>query len=502
VDLDGLQDLVAASTESWITVFWQSSAGEFETEPTHLDTSDLVQVIAVEAVDADDDGDLDLLCTGNIDSMTVFRQLGPREFDLRPVSLDLGTTDTEYFTSLAAADLDGDGDIDLIAGDGGLGGNGCHVIWNTGGEQFSATPRSFLDAIGVFSYPMLADSGDFDGDGDLDAAVVCTQSSNTGTLAIMRQSSSGVFDATPIVAGSVPVIQSPMSVAAADVDGDADLDLVVSNYLVHTVTIFEQIGSGQFTPHADVVSSPNPYGVCVADIDGDGRVDLVTQDNGYAGRLCVFWQMESGDFDPSPTLLIGSVSGYPRNALLAADMDNDGDLDLVTGRGAIYVYWQTGARQFASEPTVVGSWPAAALCVDVADLDGDGDLDLIGGGHEGLRLYFQTGARTFSAKPDFASGEELYVLSTEIGDVDHDGDLDIVAGTYSVSQLGAGGIYIFQQTSVGVFESHWLGTGPGPFWFPGVLRMADFNGDGDLDVLALNVGNATSSAFTLFVGGD
>ncbi|WP_369178233.1 FG-GAP-like repeat-containing protein [Candidatus Thiodubiliella endoseptemdiera] len=260
--------------------------------------------------------------------------------------------------------------------------------------------------VGKASAPTLAD---IDGDGDLDLVVgefygTLKYYQNTGTTSNpayeAKTGDDNPFNDIDVTGYSTPNL--------ADIDGDGDLDLVVGeNY--GTLKYYQNTGSTSNPAYEAKTGDSNPFnGInagyfpkpTLADIDGDGDLDLVV--GGNDGTLKYYqntgttsnpaYEAKTGDDNP----FNGINVGYSSKPTLA-DIDGDGDLDLVVGKdyGTLKYYQNTGTTSNpAYEAKTGGSNPFNGIDVggystpNLADIDGDGDLDLVVGEENGTLKYY------------------------------------------------------------------------------------------------------------------
>jgi hypothetical protein len=180
------------------------------------------------------------------------------------------------------------------------------------------------------------------------------------------------------ISSQVSVGDGPFDLAIGDVDGDGDLDLLTANDNTNTVSVRLNNGSGMFSGGQDVLVGTNPSSIVVGDLDGDGDLDFVTA-NQASGTVTVRLNTGSGTFSNGQSMtLLGLTS------LAVADVDSDGDLDLLatnvsstysSNYNIVNVRLNDGSGTFGEgQNLVVGSSPRSLV---TADLDGDGDLDLL-----------------------------------------------------------------------------------------------------------------------------
>ena len=196
-----------------------------------------------------------------------------------------GTTDVGQLSTPAFADLDGDGDLDALIGSG----DGVHFLRNTGTPQAPIFVAAVVDPFGIanvgsFSAPAFAD---IDGDGDLDL-LVGDASGNTAFFQNTGTPTAPAFTAPVANPFGLATVGSFSAPAFADLDGDDDLDALVGTFDGATV-YFENAG----TPTAPAFAAPvtNPFGLTtvgqrsrptLANVDGDGDLDAFVGE--YDGR--------------------------------------------------------------------------------------------------------------------------------------------------------------------------------------------------------------------------
>jgi hypothetical protein len=411
---------------------------------------------------------------------TVSVLLGNGDGTFQPRQIYTG----EYYpTSVAVADLNGDGVPDLVVANGHD--NAVSVLLGNGDGTFQR-PQTFRTG---YYHTFSVAVADLNGDGKPDLVVGAG-----GTVSVLLGNGDGTFHLLPYF--GVGAADAETRVAVADLNGDGIPDLVTAtsgqHYPGDTVSVLLGNGDGTFQdqdgallPHQRYAVGDYPTSVAVADVTGDGIPDIVTTGRGRAGSVgtvSVLPGNGDGTFRDQQTFPVGSAP----SAVAVADMNGDGIPDIIAANGdsnTVSVLLGNGGGTFRPQQSFpVGAKPSAAA---VADLDGDGKPDLVV-----ANLYSNTvsvlpgnGDGSLRAEPAFSVGVSPSAVAT--ADLNGDGNPDIITangsnGTVSVL-LGSGdGTLRPQQTFAAGY-------------YPTALAVADLNGDGKPDIIIANLGNQTIS---------
>jgi len=317
---------------------------------------------------------------------------------------------------IAAADLNGDGHIDLVT---------ANYLISSVGVFINQTDGIFhLDSTYSVGYwPACVCALDVEGDGDFDLASGNVYAS---TVTVLRNNG-GAFS----IDSTYTVGSSPYSICAVDLDGDGDLDLVVGHALGDSVSVLLNEGDGSYAQAIFYAAGKTPYGVCTGDVDEDGDADLLVA-NYEDKTLSILPNKGNALFGKRR---VYPLSGSPRS-LGVGDLNGDGHLDVALGsyiEGEVSVLFNEGDGSFEPDTAyVVAGKPSAVF---MGDLDGDGDLDLALSRATGndVLVMKNDGQGVFSVLQTYATGENVVGLCA--GDLDEDGDLDLAAASYNDDML-------------------------------------------------------------------
>jgi len=312
---------------------------------------------------------------------------------------------------VAAGDLDGDGDIDLVFA---IRGGQNFIALNDGQGGF-ATTYAFGGSATESSGVALAD---MDGDGKLDILIVNYGEENE----LFLNNGTGGFSTRM---GFGPGNDMSTSISVGDMNGDGALDIVVSNFTQQNLVLFND-GAGAT---AGVTSFGTGFDdtvhVVTADINGDGKLDIVVANQLNPGRY--YLNDGRGNFDGVTASRDYGAGVSFASEVAVGDLDNDGDLDIVGANlnRKNQVFWNNGSGEFNATPTSFMPQDATKS-VTLIDVNGDDYLDIAFGNSMGQNIIYindQNGG--FNSMPvNFGSGMDD-TRSIVAADFTGDGAIDL-----------------------------------------------------------------------------
>ncbi|MSR61621.1 MAG: VCBS repeat-containing protein [Planctomycetes bacterium] len=310
-----------------------------------------------------------------------------------------------------AVDLDGDGDVDVLGT--GLGSGVLYPFsWgeNATGNGASMVAHAIAE-LAAGSLALGSAAADADGDGDLDALVL----DSAGQLA-WHENTQGT--ASVWLAHALTALGSLQSLDVGDIDGDGDVDVLTggaSDFSWHE----NALGDGSsWVPHSiHRASSYHQRSVRATDVDGDGALDALfsTHEGSAAGLYRMGWLRNVGGGSSWVLNVVRAEASAPPSrvpTVIGADLDRDGDTDLVELLGQQTVWYEQAAGAWSRHVPPGLAWNVEA----VLDVDLDGDRDLVG------------------RSGDIHWRENLTTVSPYGSDVNPPRSLTLVAGTAAIGQ--------------------------------------------------------------------
>jgi uncharacterized repeat protein (TIGR01451 family) len=315
--------------------------------------------VAVVAADLNGDGKIDLVTANALDgTVQVYLGNGDETFQ-PPQTYALGTSPA----GLAVGDLNGEDKPDIVTAN--PQNNTVSVLLNNGDGTF--TFGHTLSTGGSGLNPSFVTLADLYGDGRLN---VITANPGSGTVSVFLGNADGTFQSPETFASGG---QDPVAVAVGDLNGDGVKDLVVADQQSDQISVLLGNRNGAFQVTQTLAVGSLPSSVSLADLRGSGRLDIIAANAG-SNNLSVLLGNGDGTFQSAVNYATGTVPV----AVLAADLNGDGTLDLSTannGSNSVSVLQGNGDGTFRTA-TQYGTGTAPSS-VAAADVNGDGKLDLI-----------------------------------------------------------------------------------------------------------------------------
>ena len=352
--------------------------------------------------------------------------------------------DRPLIANVAIADLDADGRTDIIAADAAAN----HIVWLQQDAGGAFTERMLADVPG----PAHVATVDIDRDGDLDIlvaslGVLFPNNAPIGAVVILENDGRQLFTPRTIIEKVARVAD----VRAGDLDGDGDLDLAVAHfgYDQGETRWLENQGNWRFASHV-LQQLSGPINATIADADNDGDLDVISLVSQEWEEIYLFANDGKGTFTPR-RIFGASNEDFGSSWITVADLDRDGDADVLYSNGDAFDYappkgrnWNglqwlenTGGLSFTYHR--IADFPGASS-PQAADLDGDGDLDLVvvSAYNDWARpaaqslVWFENDGRMGFTMRDL-SNTPTHLLTLAIGDVTGDRKPDLVTGGAHVS---------------------------------------------------------------------
>ncbi len=450
---------------------------------------------SVAAADLNADGKRDLVVTNYL-SNTVSVLLGNGDGTFAS-AMDF-TTGHEPI-SVAIGDLNGDGKQDLVTGNFFPGDGGFSVLLGNGDGTFG--PATTFDA--NTRTPISVALADLNGDGRLDLVAA---DPFVGVYVLIGFGN-GTFG--PIATYSTGSQSAPSSVAIADLNGDGRNDVAVANEGSNTVSVLLGHGDGTLGPTASFTAGNGPRSVAIADVNGDGKKDLAVANVGSNTVSVLLANTTNGFFGFDPAL--DFATGSNPYSVATGDFDGDGAPDLAVANAgsapnpgsSVSILLNGGNGTFVAQTFSTGTSP---LTVTSADFNNDGAPDLAITAHDmnAVSVLLNTTIEGISLGPLFAQSltGTNHTLTAKVHDaaatpkqgvqVDFNVTAGPNQGSSATATTGSNGeaTFTYSSTSAGIDDisaSDGIATSRTvqQEWFmPGTFETCngvDDNGDGHID---------------------
>lgn len=325
--------------------------------------------------------------------------------------------------SAYAADIDGDGDMDVVSAsywdD--------KIAWNENTDgQGSFGPEQIISTIADGARSVYG--VDIDGDLDMD---VLSASSFDNKIAWYKNNGAGNFGSEQIISLNA---NNAKSVFFSDLDGDGDIDVLSASLDDNKIAWYENTdGQGNFGVQKIITTDANEaIAVYAIDIDGDGDSDILSASR-LDNKVAWYENMDGlGNFGPQ---LIISTSTIEIRSVYAVDIDGDGDMDILSaslGDDKIAWYENTDGQGGFSPQKIITTNAEGAYGVSATDIDKDGDMDVISASEydDKIAWYENTDGQGNFGPQQIITTNTRGAQSVYPADIDGDGDMDIVSTSW------------------------------------------------------------------------
>jgi hypothetical protein len=331
------------------------------------------------------------------------------------------TTGALNARSVYSADIDGDGDMDVLSASEG----DEKIAWYENTDGFGnfgiqqIITESLEDAIDVYA-------ADLDGDGDMDVLAAAKQDDRI--VWYENLDGLGTFGTQQII---TTLTDGANSVYAIDIDGDEDIDVLSSSFNDNKIAWYENLdGLGNFGMQQIITTNAlSTFVVYAEDLDNDEDMDVIATSTGEA-EIIWFENVDGlGNFG-AEQVITNNVLGIL--SVFAIDIDNDGDMDILSASLADdKVAWYEnldGLGNFGSQQIITTSL-GGQNTVYAADLDNDGDIDVLSSapGDNVIAWYENLDGLGDFGTPQIITTDIIGARGVFATDIDNDGDIDVLS---------------------------------------------------------------------------
>ncbi|WP_276372909.1 FG-GAP-like repeat-containing protein [Chryseolinea sp. H1M3-3] len=315
---------------------------------------------------------------------------------------------------------------------------------------------------------------DLNGDADVDILSAAPQ---VNLVNWYENDGSPVLTANKITPSAA--VDIPVSLHAGDLDNDGDTDVVVASHGNSRIVWFENNGAAEFTPRT-LESGEQVRSLHMADIDSDGDMDVIAACQSF-NKILVYENNGAQVFTPRTVVTGLSMP----NTVYAADVDGDHDIDIVASSYNNSTFSENKISWFENQQSSgfvthnISTAVTYPYSVYATDMDRDGDMDVLSVSSSSGEMFWHenNGSQVFTNRKIIASGANAE--SVYAADIDGDGDMDVLTAT-----LGTKKVWWYENNGAQVFTQRAVSTGA-----DGVMSIyaADVDSDGDMDIMTASL---------------
>jgi hypothetical protein len=458
---DGFDDIAVANANGTVTVLLSNGKDTFKAPET---LSVGATPVGVTIGDFNGDGKLDIVTANSNGSVTVLPGKGDGTFGTAVTSTVGGT-----LTSVAAGDFNGDHKLDLVVGDS----TGLEILLGKGDGTFQLKQTvTFSRKIDGFTFTFAVNS----------VAVSSLQSS--GKNDVVAESGEGLAVLLGNGDGTVqnPTFPNTGSVTASfvvgDFNGDSKPDIVTGNAAGYqtppSISFLAGNGDGTFAAPTTVNVGETVAFLAAGDFRGVGKLDLVLASNQSGNTVGLLLGNGNGTFATTPIVASPGLS----TGIAVADFNGDGKPDLVTSGASISVLLNNGDGTFRQGPILPD--PGFGGPVVTAAFNGDGKQGIAVASADAIDVFLGNGDGTFQTAKVINLGTNVLIQDMVVGNFVKGGLPDLVVSVVFESGSTPAGIIVLLNKGSGNFVK---GQTVSFTSDTNGLATADFNGDGNLDLV-------------------
>ena len=470
LDGDGDMDVLSASYYDDKIAWYENTDGNGNFGAQHVITKSADDAYSVYSADLDGDGDMDVLSASYGDDKIAWYENTDGNGNFGAQQVITKSADDAY--SVYSADLDGDGDMDVLSASS----SDDKIAWyeNTDGNGTFGTQQVITTSASVANSVY---SADLDGDGDMD---VLSASYGDDKIAWYENTDgNGTFGTQHVITTNAAWARS---VYSADLDGDGDMDVLSASSSNDKIAWYENTdGNGTFGAQQVITTSADgAYSVYSADLDDDGDMDVLSASS--EGNKIAWYENTDGNATFGTQQVI-TTSADGARSVYSADLDSDGDMDVLSASrfdDKIAWYENTDGNATFEAQKVITPCASDAKSVYSADLDNDGDMDVLSASSSDDKIawYENTDSNATFGKQQVITTNAAYAESVYSVDLDGDGDKDGLSVSGDVDKIA----WYENTDGNATFGSQQVITTYAAY--ANSLYFADLDGDGDMDVLS------------------